>query len=47
MFRWMMVYMSQMNPILLPVDERYAQADEETRLGAARHWNAHNGPKHG
>ena len=38
-----MVYMSQMNPILLPLDNRYALADADTLAYAAKHWNDNNG----
>jgi len=41
---WLMVYMSQMNPILLPVDNRYAIASSAVGQEMADHWNENNGP---
>lgn len=44
--RWLMVYNSQVNPILLPVDTRYSSADPEVMMQMAEHWNSRNyGPK--
>jgi len=46
---WLMVYMSQMNPLLLPMDTRFSDPTTplEARDYAAHHWNAHNGPING
>jgi len=40
---WLMVYMSQMNPILQPLDTRYSAADPSVGKEMADHWNANNG----
>jgi len=41
---WLMVYMSQMNPILQPVDQRYSSVPPDLGRELANHWNANNGP---
>lgn len=42
-----MVYMSQMNPIVRPVDMRYSNAPYNVRIENGNHWNDNNGYLHG
>jgi len=46
---WLMVYKSQLNPILRPVDTRFNDPtlDYNTLLEIAQHWNENNGPQNG
>jgi len=45
---WLMVYNSQVNPILRPIDVRYALTpDPAVGQQMANHWNANNGPRNG
>jgi len=44
---WLMVYNAQVNPILPPLDTRYAVASSNVGQEMANHWNDNNGPRNG